>query len=58
MPAKSYTPFSTFWGLFIPVVLIGLMMWGYNQPGYVGNRFHQWFGPIVEPISKWLTRAF
>lgn len=55
---KDYTPFSTFWGLFIPAVLFGLIYWGYSQPGFVGARFHKWFGPLIEPVIHWLSRAF
>lgn len=56
--AKGYTPFSAFWGLFIPAVLIGLAYYGYTQPGFMGSRFQRLVGPIFDPAIKWFERLF
>ena len=57
MGKSSYTPFSTFWYLFVPGVVGGVIWYAYNTPGWVSRKVQAVVGPVVEPALRFIARV-
>ena len=54
MAGARYTPFSAFWGILVPGVVIGAIVYLSSQPSYLGRKVHSVFGPVIDPVAGWL----
>lgn len=52
MPAKSYTPISTFWYLGVPTVVLGLGYYLWNSHGFVAMEMREALSPIVFFVAQ------
>jgi hypothetical protein len=52
MPAKSYTPISSFWFLGVPAVVLGLGYFLWNSHGFVAMQLRQLLSPIVSFVGQ------
>lgn len=56
-PAK-YQPISSFWTIVVPGMLIGLIYYAYNSPGWLSLRVQSMLNPIIEPVMRWINSVF
>jgi hypothetical protein len=52
MPAKSYTPISSFWFLGVPAVMLGLGYYLWHSHGWVAMQLQQALSPVVYFVSR------
>jgi hypothetical protein len=57
MAQKSYTPFSTFWGLLVPAVIFGVVWYAYNSHGWVSYKVQAIVRPVVDPAIRFFARV-
>jgi|GEM_PF-4985667 len=57
MGKSGYKPFSAFWGLGVPAVLMGVIWYAYNSQGWVSYKVQKLVGPVVEPALRFIGRV-
>ncbi len=45
-----------FWALGVPAVVFAILLYAYQSPGWVGSQVQRTFGPILDPLIRWVDR--